>query len=171
MRSQSESGDGKLTDEAVLPYSGTEGFVSGSDTSRARATADASSGGAWQRQTIVLEALDRAPNGMTWKELGDRLNLHHGKISGTLSVLHGAGKIAMLKTKRENCHPYIAMRYAVQFHPSLVIWEPSKTLSRLRREAMEKVVDAARLVSVRADLLTLAELDRALADLDAIDNT
>lgn len=160
-----------MPDEPVLPYAGTEGFVSGSETSRERAIMDATNGTASRRQQVVLDLLERAPNGMTWKELGDRLGLHHGKISATLSVLHGAGKIAALKTKRANCHPYLAMRYANQFHPSMVIWEPSKTLSRLKREAMEKVVDMARLVSINPDLLTLAELDRALDELDAIERT
>lgn len=162
------SSDGTNRTEAALPYRGTEGFVSGSDTSRDRAVKDALSGGASARQRLVLEALETVPSGMTWRELGDALNLHHGKISGTLSVLHKQGKIVALKTKRDNCHPYLAMRWAVELPASVVIWEPAKTHSRVKRQATDVVVEAARAVSQNCDLISLNELNRALAALDAI---
>lgn len=45
--------------------------------------------------------------GATWKETADYLHLHHGQASGTLSVLHKAGRIERLAERRNRCHVYV----------------------------------------------------------------
>jgi hypothetical protein len=160
-----------MSDETVLPYNGTEGFISGSDTSRERAERNVKDGTVTKRQRDVLDALHQRPDGMTWKDLNLLLGLHHGQVSGTLSVLHKAGKIVALKTKRDGCHPYLAMRFIDNYHPSQTIMTPSKTFSGIKRAALEKVVEAARAVDKEHTLETEAYLRQAIWDLDAILNT
>lgn len=91
--------------DADLPYDGTEGF-SGTDTSEARARSEAISGVASVRQRYVLIQAARAGvRGVTVAELRDD-RLHHGRISGTLSVLHKVGKLARLRETRDRCKVY-----------------------------------------------------------------
>lgn len=93
-----------------LPYAGTEGFA-GSDTSRAQAQADAVSGVASKRQRYVLIMAARAQEkGITVAELRDT-NLHHGRISGALSVLHKEGRLARLTEVRDRCKVYVLPWY------------------------------------------------------------
>ena len=158
-------------EETILPYNGTEGYVSGSDTSRERAISTAQSGKATARQQSVLDALHQNPHGLTWKELGALLGLHHGQISATLSVLHGAGKIFAMKHKRQGSHPYLAIDYAGLYPPSAVILTPSKTLNSKKRQAMLKVVEMARLVDEDYTIETASLLRKAITELDAIADT
>jgi len=77
-----------MSDQPSLPYAGTEGW-SGSDTSRERAYNDATDGTASKRQRDVLDLMSRQEgDGVTWSEVADALNLHHGQASGSLSALH-----------------------------------------------------------------------------------
>ncbi len=93
-----------------LPYAGTEGFA-GSDTSRAQAQHDAVSGVASKRQRYVLIMAARAQErGITVAELRDT-NLHHGRISGALSVLHKEGRLARLTEVRDRCKVYVLPWY------------------------------------------------------------
>lgn len=160
-----------MNEENDLPYAGTAGYVSGSDTSRERAQREAASGVATHRQKLVLAWLDERPEGMTWKELSTFMGLHHGQISGTLSVLHKVGKVAQLQTKRENCHPYISMRFINEYPLTDLILVPSQTKAGWRRQALEKVVAAARLVDRDYNLESSALLREALTQLDAISDT
>jgi len=89
-----------------LPYAGTEGYA-GSETSRDRAMHDAVSGVASKRQRYVLIMASRAgEKGITVAELRDT-NLHHGRISGALSVLHKEGRLARLAEIRDRCKVYV----------------------------------------------------------------
>lgn len=160
-----------MNEENKLPYAGTAGFVSGSDTSRERAQKEAASGVATYRQKMVLQWLDEHSEGMTWKELGTFMGLHHGQISGTLSVLHKIGKVAQLRSKRNNCHPYISMAFIGQYPLTDLILTPSETKSGKRRQALEKVIIAARLVDSDYTLESAALLREALNRLDAISDT
>lgn len=99
------------------PYNGTEGY-SGTDTSRERA--ESKSEGAKRRQNQLLAYL-RAEGvvGATVAEIKDAASLlngngrlprefeHHGTASGTLSILHRAGKIARLTGTRNGAHVYV----------------------------------------------------------------
>ncbi len=94
-----------------MPYGTTSGW-SRSETSRARAVAQDDSGVTWDRQRSALEFLQRRlDEGATWREFARTFDLHHGQASGTLSVLHKAGKIARLTETRERCQVYVALPF------------------------------------------------------------
>lgn len=96
--------------QAELPYNGTSGH-SGTDTSKARAVNADRSGKTALRQAQALNLLaERTFRGMTWKELSEVTQLHHGTASGVLSVLHKAGRIARLKETRNGCKVYVDLR-------------------------------------------------------------
>lgn len=99
------------TTTPILPYAGTSGW-SGSDTSEERALRDDNDGTTSKRQAAALLALDDAGHQwLTWRELADRLELHHGSASGVLSVLHKSGKIARLSERRSRCKVYVARHH------------------------------------------------------------
>lgn len=97
--------------EPVLPYNGTSGW-SGSATSEARARKQDADGTTSARQRAVIELLKEAGTfGLTWKEAGVRLGLHHGAISGVLSVLHKRDMIVRLTEARQRCSVYVLKGY------------------------------------------------------------
>lgn len=102
----------------VLPYAGTSGW-SGSTASRERAETADSDGTTKGRQAAALTALGlHKERGMTWKELGQYLGVHHGIASGVLSVLHKAGKIDRLAGERRlRCSVYVLPEH-VQGRPT-----------------------------------------------------
>ena len=90
-----------------LPYGDTSGW-SGSQTSQARAIAEDSDGTTSFRQKIIVALLLRAGKiGLTWKEVAERQNWHHGQSSGALSVLHKEGLIERLTERRNRCAVYV----------------------------------------------------------------
>jgi DNA-binding MarR family transcriptional regulator len=98
-----------LLQHPELPYAGTSGH-SGSETSRARAVRDDSTGATGKRQRLALSIIEsNYEYGVTWKELATLMNLHHGSASGVLSVLHKTGHIARLTDTRHGCKVYVAM--------------------------------------------------------------
>lgn len=89
-----------------LPYAGSSGW-SGSSTSKDRADREDSSGITGRRQREVLLLLREArENGMTWNEVGSRLGLHHGQVSGALTGLHKTGRIVRLSESRNRSKIY-----------------------------------------------------------------
>lgn len=99
------------TGRPLLPYAGTSGW-SGSDTSKARAVTADRDGTTSARQKAVLELLSwQGSLGVTWREVADRLDLHHGSASGVLSVLHKEGVIARLAEARDRCKVYVLPSY------------------------------------------------------------
>lgn len=99
----------KLSFHPELPYAGTSGH-SGSDTSKERAVESDRSGQTARRQAQTLKILqERQSQGLTWKELSEMTGLHHGSISGVLSVLHKSGRIARLKERRNRCKVYVEL--------------------------------------------------------------
>lgn len=96
-------------DIPVRPYAGTSGW-SGSDTSRARAEHADTTGITGRRQQQILVLLDDARGrGMTWREIGEQIDGHHGSISSALSTLHKAGAIARLAIARDGCAIYVGL--------------------------------------------------------------
>lgn len=94
-----------------LPYAGTSGW-SGSDTSQERAEREDSDGTTSRRQEQALASLsNRYGMGVTWRELGQMRNWHHGQASGVLSVLHKSGRIARLTERRDKCAVYVLPDY------------------------------------------------------------
>jgi hypothetical protein len=120
-----------------LPYDGTAGFVNAS-ASRERAFAEAADGTASARQETVLAYLrERGPIGATWAEAGNALGLHHGQVSGALSVLHLAGEVFALRKKRNRSHVYVHGRLRESFLAEARIDTPAKTRNtRIREEAV-----------------------------------
>jgi hypothetical protein len=99
-----------MTNEPALPYAGTEGFA-GSDTSRQAAIDAVIHGTASKRQRYILILAGRArERGITVAELRD-VSLHHGRVSGALSVLHKVGKLARLTEVRGRCKVYVLPEY------------------------------------------------------------
>ena len=95
------------------PYAGTSGWA-GSHASRDRAVNADSTGLTGKRQTVTLDLLaDADVRGLTWKELAELNEWHHGTASGTLSVLHKTGHIARLTQKRNGCHVYVLPRHVL----------------------------------------------------------
>jgi predicted nucleic acid-binding Zn ribbon protein len=91
----------------VLPYAGTSGF-SGTDTSKERAVRQDKTGTTAHLQRRVIFWLEnQRSHGVTWRELAEMLQLHHGTVSGALSVLHKTGYISRLKEKRNGCKIYV----------------------------------------------------------------
>lgn len=98
-------------DDVSLPYNGTSGW-SGTDTSEERAKEADSTGRTAEVQTFVFRyLLWQRSHGATWKELAEASRLHHGTISGALSVLHKEGKIARLTERRNRCRVYVHPAY------------------------------------------------------------
>ena len=96
--------------DAALPYNGTEGYA-GSETSKSRAFQEALDGTASKRQRFILILAERAKErGITVAELRDS-TLHHGRISGALSVLHKVGKLSRLAETRGRCKIYVLPEY------------------------------------------------------------
>lgn len=96
---------------AYLPYDGTSGWA-GSDTSRLRAVGADASGKTTGNQVRTLYALETmGVAGLTWKELADFYDWHHGVSSGVLSVLHKGQLIARLNETRKGCKVYVALDY------------------------------------------------------------
>jgi hypothetical protein len=64
-------------------------------------------------QESIISLLLPTKVGFTWKELQRELRdtfgerAHHGTISGALSTLHKKGVVFSLKSKRNNCKPYV----------------------------------------------------------------
>jgi hypothetical protein len=93
-----------------LPYAGTEGYA-GSDTSKDRALSEAVDGTASKRQRFILILAHRAKErGITVADVRDQV-LHHGRVSGALSVLHKVGKLARLRETRDRCKVYVLPEY------------------------------------------------------------
>lgn len=124
-----------ITDDLPLtPYRGTGGFVN-RDTSRERAEHEVKSGKLAERQEAVLRILRQVGLvGATWRELGRELNLHHGQISGILSILHKEGRVFMLRHKRDGSHPYCHTGIRGHFKAEQIYVKPVKTTKNQYRD-------------------------------------
>ena len=96
------------------PYKGTAGW-SGTDTSKARAVDNITSGREKNHQILTLAHLKLSSlSGVTWKELADSQGWHHGTASGILSVLHQSGAIVRTIKRRNGCKVYVHQDYKDQ---------------------------------------------------------
>ena len=150
-----------------LPYLGTEGFVR-RPASEDRARENAASGVSSERQERVLAHLEPLMYGETWVEVGEALRLHHGQVSGTLSVLHQAGKVFQLRDKRGRSHPYVHAKWRHLFVASERFDEPSKTNAKVlreRNEEAEALLESALAASTDALLVSRRYVEAALLSL------
>lgn len=143
----------------ALPYAGTEGYA-GSDTSKKRAFQEAINGTASKRQRYILILAERAKErGITVAELRDT-NLHHGRVSGALSVLHKVGKLSRLSEVRGRCKVYVLPEY-VNDRPT----EPHGVVHKADKETL----DAATLIE--RDLQRTQDYDALFGLEDTSDKT
>jgi hypothetical protein len=122
--------------ETVLPYLGTEGYVT-RPASILRAQQDVISGNAGERQIAILKHLSVLPQGATWVEVGHSLQLHHGQVSGALSVLHKAGKLFQLRHTRSRSHPYVHANFRYKYTDSERFDTPTRTNGKLLKERID----------------------------------
>jgi len=96
---------------AYVPYNGTAGW-SGTDTSEQRALNNIQSGRELNNQQKALHLLKHMGKlGLTWKELSELTNMHHGTASGVLSVLHKSGAILRTTRVRNRCKIYMDIMF------------------------------------------------------------
>lgn len=148
-------------DDSLFAYGETAGFVS-HGASRDRAVAEARSGAFTKRARQILDLLESNPDGLTWRELGARLNLHHGQVSGALSNLHRREMVFMLHKQRDRCHPYVHVKFRDRYRILDRIDHPSTSTAnvarRVEKELMDHLLSEATLTG--ADLKTRALLDQ-----------
>jgi hypothetical protein len=114
--------------------------VEDSPTSAGRAKREDDSGKTSQRQKEILKLLAQMGTvGGTWKEVGDRLGLHHGQSSGALSTLHSAGLVFALKTPRDNCQPYVHAKFRANFSDASRNDKPATTKSGRKRASLNRL--------------------------------
>jgi len=99
-------------DRPALPYGqgqARNSGWSGSDTSRKRAERRDRDGSTKTLQSTLLALVaDSGPYGLTVAEARDLMpEHHHGSISGALSNLHKAARIARLAVERDGCQTYV----------------------------------------------------------------
>lgn len=122
-----------------LPYAGTEGFVA-RPASEERARRNATDGTAQDRQQQVLAHLASHRDGLTWAEVGEELQLHHGQVSSTLSVLHKSGQLFQLRNKRRRSHPYVHANHRNLYLASERYDEPTRTNSGQLQERLDAAI-------------------------------
>jgi len=103
--------EGAYAEPAGSEVESTDGW-SGSPASHERAVMEQTLGTASRRRKQAVHQLGLAKErGLTWRDLADRLAMHHGQASGVLSVLHKEGRISCLLAKRNRCHIYVLHEY------------------------------------------------------------
>jgi hypothetical protein len=86
------------------------------------------------------DAMRAGKAGATWQQLGLRLNMHHGQVSGALSNLHKAGEVFMLRNKYNKSHPYVAKQFRHAYTDEQVFDERVQTQAGKRRELLEQLL-------------------------------
>lgn len=132
--------DQEPSDEELLPYAGTAGYVN-QPASKDRANREAATGEATERARQVLHTLHQHPAGLTYQQVGDLLNLHHGQSSGALSILHKNGAVFMLHQKMNRCHLYVHSDWRGKYEDVERIDEPASTVAGRRRKELEQLLE------------------------------
>ena len=100
-----------MSDLAYVPYNGTAGW-SGTDTSQERAMINLRTGKEYNNQQKALHLIKEAGSqGLTWKELSEQTDMHHGTASGVLSILHKSGAILRTTRVRNKCKIYMDIAF------------------------------------------------------------
>lgn len=67
------------------------------------------------RQAVVLTMMSaNQGKGMTWREVASATGLGHGTVSGILSNLHAAGKLARLRETRDRLRVYVTPEWVLE---------------------------------------------------------
>ena len=145
--------------------------VEESPTSTARAIREDRTGTTSKRQKAVLSALkERGTIGLTWKELGWKLDLHHGQSSGVLSSLHREGLVFALKEARGNCQPYVHSSFRHLVEAKDRADSPVQTKSGKKRARLEELAEAVRLYLHYPTEATHRAMKDAMSAVEAVDN-
>lgn len=132
----------------LFAYSGTQGHVD-RPASIERAEREARDGTAADRSLQILALLRANPLGLTWGEVADRLDLHHGQASGALSNLHKTGRVFMLREKRGRSHPYVHEDFRTAYTETERFDTPAQTRGGKIRELERQIVAALEADHVR----------------------
>ena len=154
----------------ALPYAGKSGHIANSETSTARAIHEDESGVTASRQKQILDVLEKTEYGNTWKELSEKLGLHHGQISGALSVLHKSGRIFALKRTREGSQIYLHARFRDDHSDALRLDIPAVTKATQNKEAFNDLLAAVETFLNAQTFQTVHELRTAYEALKALEN-
>jgi hypothetical protein len=138
-------------DDDFMPYNNTAGYVN-QPASVERAATEATTGAATKRAQDILKLLSNHDEGLTYQQVCELMNLHHGQASGALSILHKSGLVFMLKEKRNKCHPYVHIKHQWIFNADERIDEPAQTSAGARREQLEQLLEAV-LIGVANNLI------------------
>ncbi len=144
--------DQEPSDDELLPYAGTAGYVN-QPASKDRANREAATGEATERAKQILRTLAQHPAGLTYQQVGDLLNLHHGQSSGALSILHKNGVVFMLRKKINRCHVYVHSNQRGNYEDAERIDKPAATRSGLRRKQLEQLLELV-MEQVRSGTIT-----------------
>ena len=127
-----------------LAYGETAGYVQRA-SSKERAVREVKDGTLSKRQQLLLVFLDAAgTDGLTWKQLADITALHHGQVSGALSIMHKNNEIFALRIVRDRCHPYVHNAYKSIYAADERFDDAIRTVSSLRIELLMRLVDVCR---------------------------
>jgi hypothetical protein len=101
-------------------YDGTEGFVSGSDTSEERARVRAPSAIDLQKR-IYNAILMSGAKGRTSAELEIQLDEKHQSVSASIRNMELGGKLIKLAEKRKGSHPYVSISLKGILDPDMIL--------------------------------------------------
>lgn len=132
--------DQEPSDDELMPYAGTAGFVD-QPASKERAKREKATGKSVLRARQILRTLSEHPAGLTYQQVGDLLNLHHGQSSGALSILHQNGVVFMLHKKINRCHVYVHSDLRHKYEDTERIDEPASTVAGRRRKELEQLLE------------------------------
>jgi len=125
-------------------YNGTAGYVN-RPASKERALRQKENGILSNQAKRVLDLLHYSGrDGMTWRELGDALDLHHGQISGLLSNMHQKGMVFSLVQIRDKCHPYMHKDYRSYYKDGEVYDAPARTSKVADKQTVTDLMQAIR---------------------------
>lgn len=113
-----------------------------------------------KRQEKLLDLLLLAGfDGLTWKEAGEALGMHHGQISGALSTLHARGNVFAMKKQRGKCHIYLHQAFREHYREEDVFDSPAKTKARRDREIAEAAEALMVILDRSTPMLTSEQFD------------
>jgi DNA-binding transcriptional regulator GbsR (MarR family) len=123
-------------------YNGTAGYVN-RPASKERAIRQRENKVLSDQAQRVLYLLNYAgKDGMTWREIGEALDLHHGQISGLLSNMHQKEMVFSVIQIRDRCHPYVHKHYRSAYKDNEVYDQPARTSKVTNRETITDLMQA-----------------------------
>ena len=59
------------------------------------------------KKELLAYVMDQGFSGVTWKDITEKFDIHHGSASSRLSLLHKEGTLARLTERRDGCKIYV----------------------------------------------------------------